>query len=104
MCTTKALTLNAPSQKDDPFDELSGDPFDKNIEAGVVAEVESLIDFVQENDVTMLAVSNEVGLGLVPAYKLGRAYRDILGRANQILATQADEVLFFVAGLPMKVK
>ena len=96
--------MDASAPEDDPFDELSGDPFDKSIEAGVVAEVEALIDFVQENDVTMLAVSNEVGLGLVPAYELGRAYRDILGRVNQILAAQADEVLFFVAGLPMKVK
>jgi adenosylcobinamide kinase/adenosylcobinamide-phosphate guanylyltransferase len=35
---------------------------------------------------------------------LGRAYRDILGRANQILARHADEVLLFVAGIQMKVK
>ena len=96
--------MDASAPEDDPFDELSGDPFDKEIEAGIVAEVEALVDFVRENDTTMLVVSNEVGLGLVPAYELGRAYRDVLGRANQILAAHADEVLFFVAGLPMKVK
>ncbi|MBT7072945.1 MAG: bifunctional adenosylcobinamide kinase/adenosylcobinamide-phosphate guanylyltransferase [Anaerolineae bacterium] len=96
--------MDAAAPEDDPFDDPSADPFDKKIETAVVAEVESLIEYVQENDVEMLVVSNEVGLGLVPAYELGRAYRDILGRANQILARYADEVLFFVAGLPMKVK
>ncbi|MBT4311008.1 MAG: bifunctional adenosylcobinamide kinase/adenosylcobinamide-phosphate guanylyltransferase [Anaerolineae bacterium] len=96
--------MDAAAPEDDPFDDPSADPFAKQIEAAVVAEVESLIEYVQKNDVEMLVVSNEVGLGLVPAYELGRAYRDILGRANQILARHADEVLFFVAGLPMKVK
>ncbi len=51
-----------------------------------------------------IVVSNEVGLGIVPAYPLGRLYRDALGRANQRLAAIADEVFFMVAGLPMAVK
>ncbi len=51
-----------------------------------------------------LVVSNEVGLGLVPEYPLGRLYRDVLGRANQRLAQVADTVVFMVAGLPMRVK
>jgi len=54
--------------------------------------------------VCWLVVSNEVGLGLVPPYKLGRLYRDALGRANQRLAAVADRVLFLVAGLPLVVK
>jgi adenosylcobinamide kinase/adenosylcobinamide-phosphate guanylyltransferase len=41
---------------------------------------------------------------LVPPYALGRTYRDVLGRVNQRLAQVADEVLFLVAGLPMRVK
>ena len=49
-------------------------------------------------------ISNEIGLGMVPPYPLGRVYRDALGRANQRLAAAADEVLLMVAGLPMKVK
>ncbi len=51
-----------------------------------------------------IIVSNEVGLGIVPAYPLGRLYRDALGRANQRLATLADDVFFMVAGLPLTVK
>ncbi len=51
-----------------------------------------------------LIVSNEVGLGIVPAYPLGRMYRDALGRANQMLAREADKVIFMVAGIPMIIK
>jgi adenosyl cobinamide kinase/adenosyl cobinamide phosphate guanylyltransferase len=45
-----------------------------------------------------IAVSNEVGLGVVPATPLGRTYRDVLGRVNAIWAAAADEALFVVAG------
>jgi len=96
--------MDAAGPEDDPFDAPSSDPFDAKIEADVIAEVEDLIAYISEEDVEMLVVSNEVGLGVVPPYELGRAYRDILGRANQILAQHADEVLLFVAGIPMKVK
>ncbi len=96
--------MDAAAPEDDPFDDPSSDPFDAQIEAEVIADVEDLVAFVKEADVEMLVVSNEVGLGVVPPYELGRAYRDILGRANQILARNADEVLLFVAGIPMKVK
>ena len=96
--------MDTAAPEDNPFDDPSSDPFDAQIEAEVVADVEDLITYVKETDVEMLVVSNEVGLGVVPPYELGRAYRDILGRANQILARHADEVLLFVAGIPMKVK
>lgn len=96
--------MDAAGPEDDPFDDPSADPFDAQIEADVVAEVEALGTYLQETDVEMLVVSNEVGLGVVPPYELGRAYRDILGRANQILARHADEVYLLVAGIPMKVK
>jgi len=96
--------MDAAAPEDDPFDDPSADPFDTQIEADVVDEIDALIAYFQESDIEMLVVSNEVGLGVVPPYELGRAYRDILGRANQILARHADEVLLFVAGIPMKVK
>jgi adenosylcobinamide kinase/adenosylcobinamide-phosphate guanylyltransferase len=51
-----------------------------------------------------ILVSNEVGLGVVPAYSLGRVYRDALGRANQRLAAAADRVIFMAAGLPLVMK
>ena len=55
-------------------------------------------------DATFIIVSNEVGLGLVPENRLGRLYRDLLGRANQLLAQRADEVYLMVAGIPVEIK
>ena len=96
--------MDAAAPEDDPFDDPRSDPFDAQIEGDVVAEVEAIIAYMNESDAEILVVSNEVGLGVVPPYELGRAYRDILGRANQILARHADEVLLLMAGIPMQVK
>lgn len=51
-----------------------------------------------------IVVSNEVGLGIVPPTPLGRAYRDALGRANQVAAATADRVVLLVAGLELSLK
>lgn len=65
-------------------------------------EIESLLRAVRLSRADFIIVSNEVGLGLVPPYPLGRIYRDLLGRANQRLASQADQTIFMIAGIPMK--
>jgi adenosylcobinamide kinase/adenosylcobinamide-phosphate guanylyltransferase len=52
----------------------------------------------------LIVVSNEVGMGIVPSYPLGRLYRDLLGRANQRVAAAADRVYFMVAGIPVDLK
>lgn len=51
-----------------------------------------------------VVVSNEVGLGIVPDNALARRFRDEAGRLNRQIAAVADEVIFMVAGMPMKVK
>ena len=73
-------------------------------EAALNVEIEELLNAYAASRAEWIIVSNEVGLGLVPPYPLGRVYRDALGRANQRLAAVADDVLFMVAGLPLKVK
>jgi len=70
----------------------------------VMAEIEELIECIDSYEGNFIVVSNEVGLGLVPESKLSRIYRDILGRANQLLAQHADEVYFMVSGIPVKIK
>jgi adenosylcobinamide kinase/adenosylcobinamide-phosphate guanylyltransferase len=70
----------------------------------VQEEIESLLSAIHEQKQDWFIISNEVGLGLVPPYQMGRVYRDGLGWANQRLAREADRVLFMVAGLPMVVK
>jgi adenosylcobinamide kinase/adenosylcobinamide-phosphate guanylyltransferase len=49
-------------------------------------------------------VSNEVGMGVVPPFPLGRVYRDLLGQVNAWLAAEADRVFLMVAGLPLPIK
>lgn len=68
------------------------------------AEVQGLLRVQAASPAEWIMISNEVGLGLVPPYPLGRVYRDALGRINQELAAAADEVLFMVSGLPLKLK
>jgi adenosyl cobinamide kinase/adenosyl cobinamide phosphate guanylyltransferase/sugar phosphate isomerase/epimerase len=63
-------------------------------------EVDALLDCIRNSNAQWIIVSNEVGLGLVPPYPLGRIYRDALGRANQQLAKHADRVIMMVAGIP----
>lgn len=67
-------------------------------------ELEGLLEAYGRSPAEWIVVSNEVGLGVVPEAPLGRAYRDVLGRANQCLAAAADAVLFLVAGIPIEVK
>ena len=67
-------------------------------------ELEGIVDLCAATTATFIVVSNEVGLGLVPDNALGRLYRDLLGRANQLLASRADKVYWMVAGLPLEVK
>jgi adenosylcobinamide kinase/adenosylcobinamide-phosphate guanylyltransferase len=74
------------------------------LEGEVAAEIKELTDCAQRLDATFIIVSNEVGLGLVPDNRIGRLYRDLLGKANQALAHYADEVYLMVAGLPVKIK
>ena len=81
---------------DDGVDEAAA-------QAAVEAELAALTAAIQSSAGDWIVVSNEVGLGLVPAYPLGRAYRDLLGWANQRLASWANEVFYLVAGIPVPV-
>lgn len=62
------------------------------------------MDVCERSSATWIVVSNEVGLGVIPASPLGRAYRDVLGRVNQAVASRADRVYLTVAGYAIDVK
>jgi adenosylcobinamide kinase / adenosylcobinamide-phosphate guanylyltransferase len=66
--------------------------------------VEGLCASLQSVRCSVVLVSNEVGSGVVPAYPLGRRYRDLLGEINQSVARVADDVVLMVAGLPLALK
>jgi adenosylcobinamide kinase/adenosylcobinamide-phosphate guanylyltransferase len=77
---------------------------DASAESEVLTEINSLIKVMQSKTFAFILVSNEVGLGIVPDNEMSRTYRDLLGRANQLLAQYADEVYLLVAGIPVKIK
>ena len=94
----------------DPGDEFN---YDKSLltaaqeEAAarrVAGAVDELLASLTATEASLVAVTNEVGLGVVPEYPLARLYRDQLGWANQRLAAAARHVFFLVAGLPLDLK
>ncbi len=88
----------SPSEEDlDKVDQTAA-------QARVATELDDLLGTVQSGEAPWIVVSNEVGLGLVPPYPLGRISRDLLGWANQRLAAAADRVYLMVAGLPVEIK
>ncbi len=74
------------------------------VEKEVSAELERVIALTEALPLRLIIVSNEVGMGLVPVYPVGRAYRDLLGRANQFIAQRADRVYLVIAGIPLQLK
>ncbi|OLT19898.1 adenosylcobinamide kinase/adenosylcobinamide phosphate guanyltransferase [Pseudonocardia sp. CNS-139] len=70
----------------------------------VNAQVDALVAAVAAAPGTVVLVSAEVGLGVVPATRAGRLFRDELGALNAALAAVCDEVVLLVAGLPLRLK
>ena len=70
----------------------------------IPSETRGLLDLCRNGDASWIVVSNEVGLGVVPPTDLGRVYADELGRVNQLVAAEADDVYFMAAGLPLALK
>lgn len=74
------------------------------VEADVLAEIEALLAAAARGPGTLIAVTNEVGFGIVPASRLARFFRDCAGRVNQRMAAAADEVHLVVSGIPVPIK
>ncbi len=72
--------------------------------AGIETRKLALIDALKTCPTGVIIVSNEVGMGIVPEYPLGRDFRDQQGWLNQELAAIADTVIFVIAGIPMFLK
>ena len=66
--------------------------------------IQRLIEGLREAKTTIILVSNEVGLGIVPENRLARAFRDLAGMVNQRVAEVADRVILMVAGIPLVIK
>lgn len=74
------------------------------LELYIKSQANKLIEEIKKTDLYFVFVTNELGMGIVPANKLSRVYSDIAGRINQQIALSSDEVYFVVSGIPMKIK
>ncbi len=100
-----ANLLLANADVHDSFDETSfANGVTEAVEALVDRAIGDLLEAWRAHSSTLILISNEVGMGIVPPYPLGRIYRDCLGRVNTRLAAEADIVLLMVAGLPIELK
>ncbi len=70
----------------------------------VMGEADGLIETLKKSQTSFLIVSNEVGMGIVPANPLSRRFRDLSGMVNQRIAEVADAVILMVSGLPIFLK
>jgi len=87
------------------YADQTGEQIDSSlVEKEVIREIGELVECINCLEASFIIVTNEVGMGLVPANKMGRLYRDLLGKANQLLAERVDEVYLMVAGLPVLIK
>ena len=105
-CLTNMITNIIFEEKDvdwDNFDKKSYVKIVEKLNKNVENIVNELLNITSQFQNTVI-VSNELGLGLVPSYPLGRYFREIAGKMNQVVAERADEVYFVVSGIPMKIK
>jgi adenosylcobinamide kinase/adenosylcobinamide-phosphate guanylyltransferase len=74
------------------------------LEASAAAEVDALLDLMERRGKQLIVVTNEVGMGVVPAFRMGNLFRDMAGRMNARVARRADEVFCMISGLPLRLK
>ncbi|WP_158212439.1 bifunctional adenosylcobinamide kinase/adenosylcobinamide-phosphate guanylyltransferase [Natranaerobius trueperi] len=70
----------------------------------VIKDLSEVSDICENSNSTVVIVTDEIGWGLIPANSMGRTFRDLLGEANQILASKASEVYLVVCGIPQRIK
>jgi adenosylcobinamide kinase/adenosylcobinamide-phosphate guanylyltransferase len=70
----------------------------------IMDEVSRFIDTIKQIPVSFIVVSNEVGMGIVPADPLSRRFRDLSGLANQKIVEAVETVIFMVSGIPFFLK
>lgn len=73
-------------------------------EAHGFPEVPAFVEAVRDPPCDLIIVTNEVGMGIIPANELARRFRDLAGTVNQAVATLADEVVLMVSGIPVVIK
>ena len=84
---------------------IQGQQDANQLEATVLTELETLLASIKSCEgKTVIFVTNEIGLGIVPDNKLARYFRDIAGRVNRTVATAADKLFLTISGVTIELK
>ena len=79
-----------------------------NRERLILSEVQAVLDTIRlyrgNDEKIVIFVTNEIGLGIVPENQLARIFRDIMGRVNRMVATEADEAYMTISGITLDIK
>ena len=101
-CITVLIT-NILFEEERDFDSLTRTEI-ADIEADVMRELGDIIKGARDGNKTLILVTNELGMSMVSAYRLGRIFTDMAGKANQLLASLSDEVYMSISGIPLRLK
>jgi len=102
-CITIMVTNLMFETAGDNFDDLSDESI-ATMEKEILQEVSDFLFEAEKSRKTVIIVTNEIGCGIVPEYKMARVFRDIAGRVNQYIASRSQEVHLVVCGIPIKIK
>jgi adenosylcobinamide kinase/adenosylcobinamide-phosphate guanylyltransferase len=101
-CVTIMIT-NLMFELHKDYDNFSIDDTEK-LYNEIKKEFDKLLLQVKEENKEIILVTNEVGYGIVPEYKISRVFRDIAGEINSYIASLSDDVYLVACGIPLKIK
>jgi adenosylcobinamide kinase/adenosylcobinamide-phosphate guanylyltransferase len=102
-CATNLLFRLLDRYKLDKM-EIIDNKTELDIETEVLEFFSYLLDKLKSTRMNIIIISNEISLGVVPAFPLGRIFRDLMGMVNKQLAASADEAYLFIAGIKQRLK
>jgi Adenosyl cobinamide kinase/adenosyl cobinamide phosphate guanylyltransferase len=97
------LAVDRRLSLDDTIEQMTSDDIDR-LSQQIFDAWDHIVDALRATHQSMVVVTNETGLGIVPATKQTRILRDIYGQVNQRLAQAADHVYFVISGLSQQLK
>ncbi|MBF0779535.1 MULTISPECIES: bifunctional adenosylcobinamide kinase/adenosylcobinamide-phosphate guanylyltransferase [unclassified Granulicatella] len=108
MLTTNILFDKVATQYPDKMAMADDDFLTREQQSGLIdqllVEWQAILRSIKASSATVWMVTNEVGMGIVPETRLGRFYRDLQGKINQLIAKEADEVYLVICGLSQRLK
>lgn len=102
-CITVFITNYMFDDLNRDFDTISKEEI-AALQEEILKELRRIVETAKKEEKNLIMVTNEVGMCIVPPYRMGRIFSDINGKANEMLASMSDEVYMSICGIPMQLK